>query len=142
VTYLSDLKPTAVKGTIAGDNFTINGELSGARMRVNGKLILNGIGATVTPEGIVSVTYSLERRYRAFQAEIAINDGKAFVSLRFVVLIDGKQKWESPLRKKGEVQSCNISVEGGAVLELLIMGSGNKGEEFSQGIWIQPQLIQ
>ena len=57
VTYLSDLKPLAVQGTIAGDNFAINGELTGARMRVNGKLILNGIGSTVTPEGMVSVKY-------------------------------------------------------------------------------------
>ena len=62
-----------------------------------------------------------------------MNDGKAFGSLRFVVLVDGKQKWESPPRKKGEVQSCNISVEGGAVLELLIMGSGVKGEALLSG---------
>jgi hypothetical protein len=142
VTYLSDLKPIAVLGTIAGDNFTINGELAGARMVVNGQLILNGIGATVIPNGVVAVKYALGRRYRALQAGVAVNDGKAFGNLRFVVLVDGKQKWESTPRRKGEVQNCNVSVEDGELLELLIMGNYVRGEQFLQGIWIQPQLIQ
>jgi len=87
-------------------------------------------------------SYSLDRKYRRFMTEVALNDSaNRWSGLIFVVRADGKEVWSSGhLSAGGQKQMCDIDVSGASVLQLEVRTIGpHMG---AHGAWLEPRLTK
>src|SRR5205823_5351646 len=93
------------------------------------------------------VAYDLNERFQIFKttAGIAdsINDGKPEMGagpFTFTVTGNGKLLWQSqPLQKPGEVDPCQVSVDGISRLILQIHCPGSASD--AEPVWVEPRLM-
>ena len=87
-------------------------------------------------------SYSLDKKYRRFVTEVAMNDSaNRWSGLVFVVSADGKEVWTSGhMSAGGPKQTCDIDVTGVSVLQLEVRTVGpHMG---AHGAWIEPRLTK
>jgi hypothetical protein len=116
-THLSDLAPTGVKETPflpGGQSHGIlrdTGFRGEPRLRIGSRSYLKGIGLFARTEA----TWHLDGRYERFQAEVGADphtqDGRVPGSVKVRVLVDGKERWVSPLLVAGG-RPRKIAIEG------------------------------
>lgn len=113
------------------------------RIIVNGQRFSHGIPMHASPNGLVSLTFSLRREFREFHAKVALNDTaeENRVQLIFRVVADEKAIWTSkPISRPGESQTCDQPLPNVDLLRLEVTSRGPvKG---SHGVWIDPYLTR
>jgi hypothetical protein len=139
--YLSDLQEMDWSGHEA---FGKNGSSKYAHITVNGIRYLKGLWTHPRDRGDCSVKYRLSGLdATTFVTKVAINDSaipKLRSSLTFQVLGDGKALTTSvPMRAKGQVQECRISVKDVRVLELRVYCQGSF--DSAHAVWLDPHLL-
>ncbi len=140
--FLSDLPELDVK--VGHGRFGKKGDLGyeDKRIVVKGLPSLNGLSMHPPANGAAAVSYLLAKKYQTFKGTAAINDDTANTetALTFKVLGDGKLLWQSrPLKNKGDVHECSISVKGIERLTLEVHCPGGSGRAHS--VWAEPQLL-
>jgi len=116
-----------------------------ARVRVGSVEPHHALSTHPPAHGAATVSYQLDGKYRSFSTIVAILESTDSVEprspLRFRVLGDGRLLWsnETPLQHKGQMQRCNVSIEGAnrLTLEVVCLGPDNQG---CRAIWIDPHV--
>ena len=141
VVYLSDLKPFAYKQTPFLDlpwALQVDHNVTGGMLRAGGKPYLKGLGL----HGAARLTYLLERPYRRFQAELAIDDAtNGQGSVRFRVLLDGREKLATTIIR-GRMPPLPVSLDLTGVKQLdLIVDFADRADEMDHADWLAARLI-
>jgi hypothetical protein len=119
--------------------------LGGVRVRVGGKVALNGIWMhrPAPPAEDVRISFPLGGRFRTFNTRVSLNDGPGRCSpLTFAVHGDGRLLWKSdPVSAQSDRQSClGLPVRGVERLTLEVSGAGN--EQGTHAVWIDPYVTE
>ncbi|MFO0823626.1 MAG: protein kinase [Gemmataceae bacterium] len=113
-------------------------------VRVQGRNYPHGVFMHPAPNHDVSQnTYTLGKQFTRFNAEVTFNDtGDPNPSpLRFAVLVDGKQKWQSGMVRRGSPpQACDVDVRGADSLSLEVVADGD--ERGAHGAWLDARLTK
>jgi serine/threonine protein kinase len=139
--YLSDLEETDWSGH---EWFGKNGRNAhDAPIAVNGIKYPKGLWTHPRESGDCSVKYRISGLDAVvFVTKVAINDSarpRRQTPLTFQVLGDGKVLWTAaPIRGKGQVQECRISVKDVSVLKLRVNCPGSS--DFAHAVWLDPYL--
>jgi serine/threonine-protein kinase len=113
------------------------------RIMLKGVPSPKGLGMVPPERDAASVSYRLDKQFRAFKVTAALNDSVPACAspMRFVVMGDGRTLWQSnPIQKTGEQQECEVNVSGVDVLELVVTCPGENGN--CHAVWIEPQLTR
>jgi serine/threonine protein kinase len=135
--YLVDMTPR---------NFDASAFEPWCNMMVHGKQTPHGLGLHPRDKSWAYVAYDLDRRFQVFKATAAIADavdnGKPKEGggpFTFTVIGDGKLLWQSqPLQKHGQVDSCQVSVDGLSRLILQVHCPGQPTD--AEPVWVEPRL--
>lgn len=147
VVYLSDLKPISYRHVPYLQlewPFHADRNVLGSRLRAGGRMFAKGLGMH-SPSRI---TYDLDRPYRRFEAELAIDEEAADRgSVVFRVLIDdGGGAWTE--RAKSEVirggqSPVPISVDlAGAKRLSLLVDYADRADELDHADWLNARLVR
>lgn len=159
-TYLSDMRPSGYKHVpylamawpLANDRSVV-----GERLRADGREYLKGLGM----HSAASVTYALDRAYRRFDAELAVDDS-VFAeesattassrrsqrgSVVFRVYIDaGDGKWQllhTSKTVRGGDKPTPIAVDlAGAKRLSLIVDFADRADEWDRAAWLDARLVE
>lgn len=159
-TYLSDMRPSGYKHVpylamawpLANDR-----SVGGERLRADGREYLKGLGM----HSAASVTYALDRAYRRFDAELAVDDS-VFAeesattassrrpqrgSVVFRVYTDaGDGKWQLRHTSKtirGGDKPTPIAVDlAGAKRLSLIVDFADRADEWDRAAWLDARLVE
>lgn len=141
VTYLSDL-------AVADDRhvpfldlhwpYRTDRSVSGAWLRAGGRLYLKGLGV----HGAARLTYFLDKPYRRFEAELAVDDETAGRgSVRFRVFVDGSVKHTSPTMP-GREPPVPVSVDlSGAKRLDLVVDFADRADQQDHADWLDARLV-
>jgi hypothetical protein len=124
--------------------YELDRAVQGDLLRAGGKLLLKGIGM----HSAARLTYDLDREYRRFDAELAIDDaagGKGSVVFR-VFVDDGDGRWRSTFTSgviRGGAPPVPMSVElKGAKRLSLLVEFADRGDERDEADWLDARLIR
>jgi hypothetical protein len=145
--YLSDLKPASYQYIPFLDltwPYHTDRNVLGTELRAAGRLYLKGIGM----HSASRLTYLLDKPYRSFAAEIAIDDqtvGRGSVVFR-VYTDDGSGKWQlkydSPVIRGGATP-LPISVDlTGAKRVSLLIDFADQGDVQGHADWLNARLLK
>ena len=146
VVYLSDLKPISYRHVPFLQlewPFHADRNVLGSRLRAGGKLFVKGLGMH-SPSRI---TYDLERPYRRFEAELAVDDETARRgSVVFRVLVDdGRGAWSERAKSeivRGGQTPVPISVDlSGAKRLSLLVDYADRADELDHADWLDARLV-
>jgi len=120
VTYLSDLKAAGYRHVPFLEltwPYRTDRNVTGGRLRSGGRLYLKGLGV----HSAARLTYLLDKPYRRFQADLAVDDQTAGRgSVRFRVFLDGRQTYASGILRGGEPPvPCAVDLDGAKRLDWL-----------------------
>lgn len=145
--YLSDLKAASYKFIPflqLGWPYHRDANVAGNLLRAAGKLYLKGLGV----HSASRLTYDLDGPYRAFQAELAIDDAaQGLGSVEFRVFVDtGDGKWQprysSPVQRGGMAPTTmNVDLAGAKRISLLVEFA-DRGDERDDADWLNARLIK
>lgn len=117
---------------------------NGERMfTINNLEFPNGLGLHPPSNGSAKVRFDLDGRFRTFVTGIAlIDDTDVFRgTVYFWVVGDGRVLWKSaPIRSRGEVQYCKVSVNKVKTLELRTESPGNSVG--AHAVWLDPHVLK
>jgi hypothetical protein len=105
---------------------------------------IHGIYLHARPSGDAWITYTLDKRFSSFRSEAVIPDmlpqqGNPRTPLILKVRGDGRTLWRSrPLVRKGDHQSCTVSVRGVNELSLGVECRGP--DNWCLSAWVEPRL--
>ncbi|MGA2031541.1 MAG: NPCBM/NEW2 domain-containing protein [Thermoguttaceae bacterium] len=140
--YLSDRKPTEYRHVPFLDlawPYAADRCVTGGLLRSGGALCLKGLGV----HSAARLSYTLERPYRRFAADIGIDDstdGRGSVVFR--VLVDGVVKYASgPISGGDAPQSVSIDLTGAKRLDLVV-DFGPRGDELDRADWLGARLVR
>ena len=142
VTYLSDLP---VAGYVHVPFFQLewpyrlDRNVAGTRLRAGGAVYDKGIGMHSTSR----LTFRLDRPYRRFQAELAVDDltdGRGSVVFR--VFSGREQVYESPVVRGGDPPLAMSVDVGDTRLLSLIVDYADRGDELDRANWLNARLIE
>jgi hypothetical protein len=141
VVYLSDLKPSGYKQIPFLDlpwPFQVDHNVTGGMLRAGGKPYLKGLGMHSTAR----LTYLLEKPYRRFQAELAIDDAtQGQGSVRFRVLLDRREKLVTGILR-GRMPPLPVSIDLAGVKRLdLIVDCADRADEMDHADWLAARLV-
>jgi hypothetical protein len=141
VDYLSDLKPSGYRQIPFLDlpwPFQADHNVTGGMLRAGGKPYLKGLGM----HSAARLTYLLEKPYRRFQAELAIDDATGGQgSVRFRVLLDGREKLATGI-VRGRMPPLPVSIDLAGVKRLdLIVDYADRADEMDHADWLAARLI-
>lgn len=146
VTYLSDLTAHSYKHipylTLTLPYYS-DRSATGDRLRSEGKLSNKGIGLP----SAARLTYALDKPYRRFEAELAIDDAsemRGSVFCRVYLNVDGawKPAFESEVIRGGDTP-VPISVDlKGATAITLIVDYADRGDEQDLANWLNARLVE
>jgi hypothetical protein len=141
VAYLSDLKPSGYKQVPFLDlpwPLQVDHNVTGGMLRAGGKPYLKGLGM----HSAARLTYLLEKPYRRFQAELAIDDAtEGQGSVRFRVLLDGREKLATGVIR-GRMPPLPVSIDLAGVKQLdLIVDYADRADEMDHADWLAARLI-
>jgi NPCBM/NEW2 domain/Secretion system C-terminal sorting domain/Carbohydrate esterase, sialic acid-specific acetylesterase len=149
--YLSDLSPTYVSqgfGTLQ-NNLSVGGN----PLKINGTTYSKGLGThtydnTSNPTGpVATIKYSLAGgNYTSFQAfagrdDEALSCGCGSQQQKFIVNIDGVQKFDSGIFTFGSPKTVNIAIPSGSQTLELITLDGNDANYGDHVDWADAKLI-
>jgi hypothetical protein len=113
------------------------------------------VGGKIWPQGIflhppappdetspASLTFKLDKKYRQFKAEVAINDfQEPRLPLLFSVYGDGIRLWRSNEVSSGaDRQPCEVSVQGVDLLKIEVRNTGDDPRG-AHAVWLDPRVI-
>ena len=144
-TYLSDLKPAGYQHIPFLDlkwPYQTDRNVLGSQLRAGGRLAIKGLGM----HSAARLNYDLDKPYRTFAAEVAIDDqtaGRGSALFR-VYTDDGSGQWqlkyESPI-VRGGAAPVPISVELAGVKRLsLLVDFADHGDEQAHAGWLNARL--
>jgi len=141
VAYVSDLKPSGYKQIPFLDlswPFQADHNVTGGMLRAGGKPYLKGLGM----HSAARLTYLLEKPYRRFQAELAIDDATdGQGSVRFRVLLDGREKLATGI-VRGRMPPLPVSIDlAGAKRLDLIVDYADRADELDRADWLAARLV-
>lgn len=156
VVYLSDVQPTQVVErpfyeVVGSDQpglpwlfpWQRDRAVTGGRLAVKGKEYRKGLGVHASCE----LTFALAGKFESFQAIAGLDDSAtptefAQPSVRFVVSVDGKKVWESPvvLWNSAELPVA-VPVKGAQTLTLLVDFAGD-GDTLDRADWAAARLVR
>jgi hypothetical protein len=142
VEYLSDRKPEKYRFTPYLSirwPYRNDRNVQGGLLRVGGRLYLKGIGV----HSAARLTYSLDGKYQKFQAAAALDDSAGDGgSVRFRVLVDGKEKFVSEIIRGGQAAApVSVDVAGAKRLELDV-DYADRGDVQDEADWLDARLIR
>lgn len=141
--YLADLKPMEVKNgpwRVANDGSV--GNPFRWPIEVNKVKSPKGIGMHPPENGYACAKYRLDGRAKKLETKVALNDTATDMKnpVRFVVLGDGKELWQSPpIDKTGVAVPCDVDLTGVDLLELQTHALGSHWG--LHAVWIEPKLL-
>ena len=112
---------------------------------VNGEKTPKGLLLHPAENGSAHVIYDIGGRFHTFKATVGISDeangGAGSASpLTFIIEGDNKQLWKSrPLQRAGEIDTCEIAVEGTNQLTLRV--ECRASINFAHAVWVEPRIL-
>jgi hypothetical protein len=155
VVYLSDLKPTEYHQTPYLDlpwPYHADRNVTGGQLRCGGRLYLKGLGVhsaarlVYSPlplgEGPGVRAVGVVPSSRHFQAALGIDDSTAGGgSVQFRVLVDGQEKYASPIIRGGNPPlPVSVDVTGAKKLELIV-DYADRADVLDYADWLNARLI-
>ncbi len=151
VTYLSDLKPAAYRQTPFLDlpwPYQPDRNVTGGLLRCGGRLYLKGLGV----HSAARLEYEISPRplgegpgvrARRFEAELGIDNSAAGQgSVQFRVLVDGQEKFASPIIRGGNPPApVSVEVNGAKKLELVV-DYADRADVLDHADWLNARLTQ
>ena len=140
--YLSELEPLEFEHTPFLDlkwPYRKDRNVLGGMLRSGGQLYLKGLGV----HSAARLVYALERPYQRFQTELALDDcaGRQG-SVVYRILLDGKQKYVSPVLRGGDQPlSVSVPLEGAKRLELVV-DYADRADVLDRANWLRARLIK
>ncbi len=133
IQYLSDMKPTSVKGEFKNDM-----SFGGKTISVNEAEYKKGLGAK---SGSV-ITYKLDGTWDILSGHVGVDDEVGTGgSVMFRAYVDGKLLFESPKQSGVSIkQLMQIDIKGAKELRLELLDCGD-GDKDDHGDWIDAKLI-
>ncbi|HEX5444137.1 MAG TPA: NPCBM/NEW2 domain-containing protein [Pirellulales bacterium] len=140
--YLSDLEPESYRHLpyLSIDwPYRLDANVTGTRLRAGGKIYAKGVGMHSTAR----LTFRLEKAYRRFQAELAIDDQTQLRgSVVFRVLAGPREIYKSGVVRGGD-PPLPISVDiGGATQLSLVVDYADRADELDHADWLNARLIE
>ena len=136
-TYLSDLNFTEEGGYGPAEKDMSNGDLNaadGVMMKIGGVAYTKGIGT----HSISKLTWALGGQYKQFVSDVGVDDetdGAAMGSVRFKVLVDGLEVYDSDVMTYNDAaKQVNVDVTGKNTLELVVE-DGADGNGYDHADW-------
>jgi hypothetical protein len=147
VAYLSDIDDAGYRHIpflSLGWGYERDRNVTGGPLMVNGRRYIKGLGM----HSAARITYNLDREYREFQAEVAIDDstaGRGSAVCR-IFADDGSGKWqlksESAVLRGGEKQiQIRADLTGAKRLSLLVEFA-DRADEQDHVDWLDARLIK
>ncbi len=142
VTYLSDLDAASYKHipylTLAWP-YHDDLNVTGTQLRAGGRLYAKGLGM----HSASRLTYRLDKSYRRFEAEVAIDDsthGGGSVGCR--VFLDEQQVWASDTVRGGMPPvPVTVDLKGGKQLSLIV-DFAERADELDHVDWLNARLVE
>jgi len=140
--YLSELEPVEFEHTPFLEvkwPYRKDRNVLGGMLRSGGRLYLKGLGV----HSAARLVYALERPYQRFEAELALDDcaGRQG-SVVYRILLDGKQKYASPVLRGGDLPlSVSVPLEGAKRLELVV-DYADRADVLDRANWLRARLIK
>jgi len=141
VTYLSDLAAADDRHVPFLDlhwPYRTDRSVSGGWLRAGGRLYLKGLGV----HSAARLTYLLDRPYRRFEAELAVDDETAGQgSVRFRVFVDGNVKYTSPtIRGRERPVPVSVDLAGAERLDLVV-DFADRADVEDHADWLDARLV-
>ena len=107
-------------------------------LRAGGKCYLKGLGV----HSAARLTYLMEKPYRRFQAELAIDDStQGRGSVQFRVLLDEREKLRTEIIR-GHTPPLPVSIDLAGVKKLeLIVDYADRADELDHADWLAARLV-
>lgn len=141
-TYLSDLTPAGYRHLpylSTPWDYQLDAAATGARLRAGGRLFAKGIGM----HSAARLTFRLQRPYRRFEADLAIDDqthGRGSVVFR---LFAGSQQIYQSAVVRGGAKPLSVSVGIEGVRQLsLVVDYADRGDMLDRADWLNARLIE
>ncbi|QDT44136.1 NPCBM/NEW2 domain protein [Gimesia alba] len=113
------------------------------RFTVNEMEFPNGLGLHPPTNGAARVRYELDGQYKTFVTGVALRDSTYNFTgtVYFSVIGDGNLLWKSvPVRARGDVQYCSVSVKDVNKLELRVECPGKSTG--AHAVWLNPHVLK
>jgi hypothetical protein len=138
--YLSDLKPESYRHTPFLElswPYRADRNVLGGWLRAGGQPHVKGLGL----HSAAQLVYALDQPYRRFAAEVAVDDAAAGEgSVRFRVLVDGRERFTSPTLRGGDPPvPVAVELDGGKRLELLV-DFADRADVLDYADWLNARL--
>lgn len=142
ILYLSDQQPTKMEVVPFLDDATpprMNAAATGTPLRLAGKTFTKGIGV----RSRTLLQYDLAGKFERFQSTIGVDAAAGTqASVRFVVLVDGEEKFDSGLMSAtSDPVPVDVSVTDAKTLELLV-DFGERGDVDDFANWCNARLLR
>ena len=145
--YLSDLKPSSYRHIPylqLSWPFATDRSVLGSQLRAAGNLYLKGLGM----HSPARITYDLDRPYRRFQAEVAVDreaNNRGSVLFR-VFTDDGSGAWQeraaSEIVRGGDpAKPLSVDLTGAKKLSLLV-DYADRGDELDHADWLNARIVK
>ncbi len=140
--YLSRLKPAGYRHMPYLDlkwPYKTDRNVTGGMIRCDGRLYPIGLGM----HSAARLTYSLDKPYRRFQAELGIDDSTAGRgSVRARVYVDGRQRHATETIRGGAAPvPISVDLSGAERLDLII-DFADRADEQDHANWLNARLIK
>jgi len=142
VTYLSDIDDAGyvhVPYLSLRWPYHTDRNVTGGRLRCGERLYLKGLGMHTAAR----LSYTLGERYKRFQAELGVDDSTAGEgSVRFRVLVDGRQKYVSETVRGGTAAvPISVDVAGAKRLDLIV-DFADRADQLDHADWLGARLVE
>ena len=153
--YLSDLKPAEYQQTPYLDlswPYQTDRNVTGGQLRCGGRLYLKGLGVHSAARLVFNLSplplgegpgVRAAGAPTRFEADLGIDDstdGRG--SVQFRVLVDGREKFASPIVRGGDAPlPVSVDVTGAEKLELVV-DYADRGDVLDHADWLNARLIQ
>lgn len=140
--YLSDLTSESYRHvpylTLAWP-YAVDTSVSGSRLRAGGRLYLKGVGM----HSAARLTYRLDKPYRRFETELAVDDETAGRgSVVFRIFVDNREAYRSPvIRGRMPPTPVAVDLRGGKRLSLIV-DFAERGDELDHADWLDARLVK
>jgi len=140
--YLSDLEPSGDRQLpfleLDWPPYRNDRDVTGGWLRCGGRLYLKGLGV----HSAARLTYTLEEPYRRFEALLGIDDHTAGQgSVRFLVYVDGRRQYASPIVRGGdEPTAVSVDVAGAKRLDLIV-DYADRADVMDRADWLEARLV-
>jgi hypothetical protein len=141
-TYISDLAPASYRHLPYLSerwDYHLDANAVGTRLRGGGRLYTKGVGM----HSAARLTFQLERPYRRFEAEVAIDDqtqGRGSVVFR--LFAGAQQIYQSPVVRGGaKPLSVSVGIQGVRQLSLVVDYAG-RGDVLDRANWLDARLME